>query len=729
MTVVADPFATAPDPDSYVPRQATEEVLAAITSYIRVGAVQVALCGPPGIGKTLLLKVVGARLESQFRVVHVPYPILSAEDISSWILGLMGEESNGNPERTLVTLARRLREDGSGLAILIDDAGSMPLPTVRRLSRLATEARPSLRLIFGISLDERGEEVVAAAGPGVETVPLDRPMNLDECRTYISARLTRAGVPDHVQRAFDDEAMNAIFNASEGIPVLANQVALEWLQSIESRLHKKGVLSEDEVHPSPESMRAGLGSALLGPSGVSVQDPWLELSQPGGLRPLDATEPGMPVTVPPPIGKRPPYDPTDPGSISLERTDPGTAPLTALDNLEARERAAASGGSGAIPLPTDPGGTSTPIRVDRQTSSIPIESDFDEPLLEVDDLGELPTDPGVAPPGQSRRPSPAGSEGRTEILNLRDTGAVVPLPPRVRRGPDLGGEAAPAPARQSVPGTGTRPGEDAPTQIQRVPDFHPSPPGDRSASSHPAAPAPRASGRVGGPLSSVREQARLKKLERRGGRRVVPWVGLALACFAAFFAGRVTTPLWDVELPTWLSLPDPSESSSATVREVVDVETPADRPAVSAPPEFDLQAALPTAEAELESLAPPPVGAGTEAIPLPVDSADAEPVFTVAAETPPPVEPTGASTAEASGTIGSPSPSVPDAAIPSAVSVSVNAQPWATIEVDGELVGVTPLAGLELGPGNHRFRATLPDGRVLERTERITSLNRRILFR
>ena len=88
MKGVLDPFAIAPDPDSYVPRQATEEVLAALASYLRVGATQVALCGPPGIGKTLLLRVVGARLESHFRVVHVPYPILSAEDISAVALRL-----------------------------------------------------------------------------------------------------------------------------------------------------------------------------------------------------------------------------------------------------------------------------------------------------------------------------------------------------------------------------------------------------------------------------------------------------------------------------------------------------------------------------------------------------------------------------------------------------------------------------------------------------------------
>jgi hypothetical protein len=62
------------------------------------------------------------------------------------------------------------------------------------------------------------------------------------------------------------------------------------------------------------------------------------------------------------------------------------------------------------------------------------------------------------------------------------------------------------------------------------------------------------------------------------------------------------------------------------------------------------------------------------------------------------------------------------------VSVSINADPWAHIEVDGAAVGETPIAALALAPGVHRVVARMSDGRLLERTVEIDASNRRIVF-
>ena len=50
------------------------------------------------------------------------------------------------------------------------------------------------------------------------------------------------------------------------------------------------------------------------------------------------------------------------------------------------------------------------------------------------------------------------------------------------------------------------------------------------------------------------------------------------------------------------------------------------------------------------------------------------------------------------------------------------------LEIDGEEVGVTPMAGVLLTPGDHEFRARMPDGTVLEETIRIAPDNRHIAF-
>jgi hypothetical protein len=62
------------------------------------------------------------------------------------------------------------------------------------------------------------------------------------------------------------------------------------------------------------------------------------------------------------------------------------------------------------------------------------------------------------------------------------------------------------------------------------------------------------------------------------------------------------------------------------------------------------------------------------------------------------------------------------------IPVSLNARPWARIEVDGREVGITPLADLPMTPGLHRFRAHLADGRVVERALRIDAYRNHISF-
>jgi type II secretory pathway predicted ATPase ExeA len=77
-----------------------------------------------------------------------------------------------------------------------------------------------------------------------------------------------------------------------------------------------------------------------------------------------------------------------------------------------------------------------------------------------------------------------------------------------------------------------------------------------------------------------------------------------------------------------------------------------------------------------------------------------------------------------------PEPAAPEPAAPptETVSIAINATPWAVIEIDGEEVGETPLAGIELTTGRHRFRARMPDGTVRERVVRIDADTPTVVF-
>jgi hypothetical protein len=67
-----------------------------------------------------------------------------------------------------------------------------------------------------------------------------------------------------------------------------------------------------------------------------------------------------------------------------------------------------------------------------------------------------------------------------------------------------------------------------------------------------------------------------------------------------------------------------------------------------------------------------------------------------------------------------PKPSGPIApssvAEPPKVTLFVNARPWASIRIDGEELGVTPLNRPDTRPGRYEVEATFPDGRTVRRT-------------
>lgn len=156
----------------------------------------------------------------------------------------------------------------------------------------------------------------------------------------------------------------------------------------------------------------------------------------------------------------------------------------------------------------------------------------------------------------------------------------------------------------------------------------------------------------------------------------------------------------------------------------------AERIAPAATPAPPAPAPTPAPVAPKPMPQPRPVAA---AVPVPevapVASAPPEPVAVAATEllvvpaafveTPaPPVEPP----------LAEPEPDPAPEPTPPTINVSLNALPWANIEIDGQDFGVTPMADVKLTEGPHRFRARFPDGRVMERTVRIDAVRDHVTF-
>lgn len=101
-----------------------------------------------------------------------------------------------------------------------------------------------------------------------------------------------------------------------------------------------------------------------------------------------------------------------------------------------------------------------------------------------------------------------------------------------------------------------------------------------------------------------------------------------------------------------------------------------------------------------------------------------------------PAQPSAAPAAPVSRMLDEPAPPIPAAPADSApaappaatLEISINATPWAIVEVDDRELGETPLGGVRVSPGTHRFRARFPDGRVIDRTLEIDAAHRTLVF-
>jgi len=225
-----DPFASTADPAAYLPREATERALQRLEQGFRSGSRVQVLSGPPGVGKTLLLHVLAARLDGAFRSLYLPYASLDWQDFCAWILGLLGEPPGAFPERELLASARRFALHGRPLLLLIDEASGIPPASAETLAELLEEADGALRLLLVPVDDVRAGRVIGVLARDVEELRLSAPLTLEETERYVRTRLVRSHVDFALQRRFDADTVAYLHRVSGGNPRRLHHLASEVLR-------------------------------------------------------------------------------------------------------------------------------------------------------------------------------------------------------------------------------------------------------------------------------------------------------------------------------------------------------------------------------------------------------------------------------------------------------------------------------------------------------------------
>ena len=698
--MLRDPFTVDDEAILYVARAASERVLGELEQALRRGTHPVALIGAVGIGKSLLFKVAAQRLAGQACCVPVRYEGWSVAELCQWVIReldaretLEGERAlahrptlvkfrewmqrersylqKGDPETALLELASDLQGRGFPIVLLVDDADSMKPDTAARLVELTAQANGGLVLALALTEGAPGAGALRGAlAPGLKEIRFFEPMTLEETMLYVKERLAKVGASRELRACLDEGRIRRIYRYTEGNP---------------RRVHGEVGL----LHLELSRVRAGI-AVREGemPRFEPIDEPVSPFNSSFEARALTASTPES-STLPEPA--TPSWLLRDERSGIARETSAVAEPELELDETEVALAALTP-----VPEPDPVVETPAPLRPPVEPEPIVVAPE-PEPVALFD---ALPGEPGA------------------EVAQLLD--AEIEAEPVLEGLAELSDEAEEpelevvAIEELAAPAPTEPPAAIPPMPFALAPEVVDTPP-PVEEEPHIIVPETLAQLRAGA--------AEVEAAERRQEPQSEP---IALRVVGAdeqtpnpeLYAevrrdwedlSQRSAPLSSVALPP---------ASPVAARPELRRRTPPEQPAKAGPLSIAAAGLIVAAAGVLLAL----WFGSPDREPLPeVGSPDRE----LSARPSEPTAPEQRAPAPAPTAAPEARERAPE---PNMVATNINAKPWARIEIDGVDAGETPLGEVILEEGPHSFKAFLPDGRVIERTEKISRANSRILF-
>ncbi|MGD9127652.1 MAG: AAA family ATPase, partial [Planctomycetia bacterium] len=228
------PFTPAPQIERYFPAETIEHARGIVSRCLSRAEGVAVVVGPSGTGKTLLCQMLRAGLETNSNVVTLCCGRLSSiESLYQTILFELGRSYRGARENELrLDLIDYLtdRTDGQRrLVLLVDEAHTLSLKLleeIRMMTNVASAAgEPHVRVLLtgGPLLEERfTHPKLEAFSQRITARCYLEPFRQEETRQYIHAQIDAVG--GNGSKLFSTKATKAVFQATDGIPRLINQV-------------------------------------------------------------------------------------------------------------------------------------------------------------------------------------------------------------------------------------------------------------------------------------------------------------------------------------------------------------------------------------------------------------------------------------------------------------------------------------------------------------------------
>ncbi len=192
----------------------------------------VVITGDIGAGKTTVCRALVNQLDSRTQVALITNTLMNGRDLISTILeDLEAQYTPGSKAKLLFQLNNYLIEqlrENNNVVLIIDEAQNLTpsvLEEVRLLSNLETESEKLIQIIFLGQPELKKKLAMNRLEQLRQRVAVYyhlSPLTKDEAREYILHRLKIASKSD--RQYFTEEALETVYNFSNGVPRLINQI-------------------------------------------------------------------------------------------------------------------------------------------------------------------------------------------------------------------------------------------------------------------------------------------------------------------------------------------------------------------------------------------------------------------------------------------------------------------------------------------------------------------------
>ncbi len=228
------PFSITPDTAFFMNRGGYRDALNVLKVALDMGEGFLKVTGEVGTGKTLLCRSLINNLSDEYVTAYVPNPYLTPEGLFLTIADELGIRYTPNIRqhallKRITWTLLKMRKEGKRVVLCLDEAQAIPiqtLETLRLLTNLETDKRKLIQVIlFGQpELDELlSEPSIRQLRQRITFAYKLSPLNRESMKRYIDHRLSVAGYMDG--DLFDEEALELLYVASQGIPRLVNILA------------------------------------------------------------------------------------------------------------------------------------------------------------------------------------------------------------------------------------------------------------------------------------------------------------------------------------------------------------------------------------------------------------------------------------------------------------------------------------------------------------------------